>query len=237
MSNNYSNERKLMNDNSRRKKYGMDTETIIRSTFENDRGWCNEYSTEKAREYARNFQNNRTLGKGLLMWGKPGVGKSYLSYCIANSVFDMTHKVRNYLGSDNFIDLNDHYNIYLGRTDQAFNEYCRNAWEFIDRIRYLDLVIISDLGREADSDRMTSFFNSWIDILYEEMIPLVITTNLTISEMMSSDRGLPAYDRIFSRSEVVEVRKRGSKTARQMEREEMMKGTKPDASDISDKIV
>lgn len=202
----------------RRKVAGMTDDIIDNSRFSKDKGLCNPDAVLKAKEYAQRFPENRKAGKGLLFWGNVGVGKSFLSYCIANEVADQTYTVRGWIDREagKYVDTKQHYHIYIRRPDQAFNEKLNDEGDFMYAQDYADLVVISDLGREAGNDRMIEFVNSWIDHLYELRTPMIVTTNLTLKQLMDpADRRSPAFDRIMSRCMPIEVRSIGRITARQ----------------------
>ena len=211
----------------RRMATGMANSIIEKSRFENDLGYCNFEAVKAAKKYVSEFPENRRSGKGILFWGDVGVGKSFLSYCIANAVDDMEWTLRSCVDAERgqYIETPQHYHIYLKRPDQAFRHLLQGDGEFWHIQEITDLVVISDLGREAPSDRMSEFINSWVDFLYEYGIPCVVTTNLSIDTMMDTDDArAPAFDRLLSRCEVVRVTSNIGVTARQAERRDIMNG-------------
>lgn len=212
----------------RRKSFGMD-ETARRSTFETDKGWCDEASVKLCKKYVERFPEYRPKGKGMLLYGRLGTGKSFLSYCIANAVGDMTYPVVNWLDAERSVTMPKHYNVYVARADKAYQEYVNMGDEYWRKMEYTDLVVLSDLGREAQSERLNEFLNSWIDWLYEHMVPMIVTTNLGLEVLMDeADKRMPAFDRMWSRCRPVEVKPSGQLPARQLERMEMLKEAEDD---------
>lgn len=122
-------------------------------------------------------------GRNLLFYGESGLGKTYLSNCIANKVI-----------SDGFSV------IYLTATElfDLFSKctYSRDvsAFERIDDIMECDLLIIDDLGTEV----VSSFTNSKLFYCINDRIlkksSTIISTNLPLNKLYEQ-----YSDRIFSR--------------------------------------
>lgn len=142
------------------------------STFEN---WDFKKGTKQmhdlGKRYANNFKECKQQGLGLLIYGEPGNGKTYLSSCIANSLLE------------NFIPvICVSINGLLGRIQETYNKWGKEAEA--DVIRGLcnaDLLIIDDLGTEKKTDWSQSMIYNIIDSRYRSNLPLIITTNLNIN--------------------------------------------------------
>jgi len=127
---------------------------------------------ESCVEYARKFGSK---SRNLLFIGKPGLGKTFLSACIARVVADNGFSVVYDMAASIFAKFED---AQFQRTDDI--ERVRNE---IKRYLECDLLIIDDLGTE-----MTTAFT--ISALYEIINTRLITgkktlvnTNLSISEL------------------------------------------------------
>jgi DNA replication protein DnaC len=109
------------------------------STFENwdfEKGSKTMYDLGK--RYVANFKGCREEGLGLLIYGEPGNGKTYLSSCIANELLKQYVPV-----------ICVSINGLLSRIQETYNRWGKEAEA--DVIRGLcnaDLLIIDDLGAE-----------------------------------------------------------------------------------------
>ena len=66
---------------------GLPEPELRKHTFANDLGF-NAPQMELAKAYVAHWEENERQGKGLLLWGNVGTGKSYLAGCIANALLD-----------------------------------------------------------------------------------------------------------------------------------------------------
>ena len=112
--------------------------------------------------------------KNLLFFGNLGLGKTFLSGCIANSLISQGYSVL-YMRSGTLFNLleNKKFNKESGENDR----------DMIESIYSCDLLIIDDLGTELPSKFRASFL---YDIISERILhgkKLVINTNLSTDEM------------------------------------------------------
>ena len=160
-------------------------------TFKNDDG-KNPKLSAAMQNYVKNFTDFRKDGKGLLLYGTVGTGKTYFAACIANSLIDQGFSVK----MTNFARL---INLIQGMFD--------GKQEFIDSLNRYSLLIIDDLGTERKSEFMQEMVWNIIDARYRSGLPFIITTNLTADEIKKpQDLGYSRiYDRILERCFPVEV--------------------------------
>lgn len=154
-------------------------------TFENDDRKNAKISDAMIR-YADQFRDFRKMGKGLLLYGSVGTGKTYYSACIANKLIDDGYSVI----MTNFARLT---NTIQGKFD--------GKQEYIDSLNRYSLLIIDDLGAERKSEFMQEMVFNIIDSRYRSGLPFIITTNLTAEEIKKNqDIGYSRiYDRILER--------------------------------------
>ncbi len=148
-------------------------------TFENDNG--RNPLISKAKTYAEKWSDMLSKNIGLLLWGEVGTGKTYFAACIANAL------VENYVSvkMTNFSTiLND-----------LFYENDKN--QYIDRLNNHSLLIIDDLGIERDTEYALEQVYNIIDARYKSNKPLIVTTNLTITEIKNPVD--TAHKRIYDR--------------------------------------
>lgn len=113
--------------------------------------------------------------KNLLFWGAPGLGKTFLSTCIAKELIKRGHSVIYETAYQTFSLLEE---LKFKRTD----DYDKLKFK-VDKLYSCDLLILDDLGSEFS----TQYTNAALfDILNSRMISgkkTVINTNLSISEL------------------------------------------------------
>lgn len=119
----------------------------------------------------KNFCSNFNLpGKNLLMIGKPGLGKTFLSNCIAKEI------------------LNKGYNVAYVRATSLFKDYEEYKFgkkeDFDSRRLYeCDLLIIDDLGTENISKYGISFLFDLINSRTDRSKKIIINTNFGMREI------------------------------------------------------
>lgn len=146
-------------------------------TFEHDDGESSQIITV-ARNYVKNFKKMREDGKGLLLFGNVGNGKTFAAACIANALIDKGYPCL----MERLPDIAQ--GIFDGDfTCHDFNKY--------------PLLILDDLGAERKTEYMQEIVFSVIDSRYRARLPLIVTSNLT-AEAIKNPADI-AYQRIFSR--------------------------------------
>ena len=160
-------------------------------TFENDDG-NNPRIMSIANKYVDNFAQMKEDGKGLLLFGSVGTGKTYAAACIANALIN---KGRPCLVTNFARLVNTLSGMYEGKQD------------YIDELINFDLVVIDDLGSERDTPYMYEIIQNIVDSRYRAKLPTIVTTNLTSEELkhpaeMKQQR---IYSRLFEMCLPVEV--------------------------------
>lgn len=142
----------------------------------------NKRISTMARNYVDNFAKARKEGKGLLLFGNVGTGKSFIAACIVNALIDMGYPC---MMTDFTRLLNTLQGMYEGRQT------------YIDSLSKYSLLAIDDLGVEGSSDSVYRVVYGVIDSRYRAGLPLIVTTNLT-SEQLKKPQNTHE-ERIFSR--------------------------------------
>lgn len=136
-------------------------------TFANDDGANGKIMTV-AKNYVENFDKMREDGKGLLLFGSVGTGKTYAAACIANALIDKGFPVL----MTNFARIrNTVQGLFDGRQ------------EYFDSLNRFPLLILDDLSAESKSEYMQEIVYNVIDARYRAGLPLIVTTNLTADEL------------------------------------------------------
>lgn len=134
------------------------------------------------RTFAENFH-----GKGsgnLLLHGPTGTGKTMLSNCVARQVLRAGYSVI-YFTAYSFFEL---------MSEKTFGRESVESDRDYDNLMHADLVILDDLGSEATNRMTVTHLFNFINERIISASPVLITTNLSMDELMKR-----YSDRIFSR--------------------------------------
>lgn len=162
------------------RRYCFPDAKLERWTFANDDG-ANKELSEAMKKYADNFEEFKKQGKGLLLYGDVGRGKTYAAACVANAVLDKGYSV--------------FMTDFVSIASAASEEWNKQA--YYNSLNNFSLLIIDDLNAERKTEYMQEIVKAVINTRYNAGLPIIITTNLTGEELQSpSDMD---YKRIFSR--------------------------------------
>lgn len=135
-----------------------------------DHSLANEKMYNLGVKYVKEFKTKAFKNNiGLLIYGNPGNGKTFLSGCIANALMN------------NFIPVVCVSSIgLLERIKSSFNKYGDQGVESIlNCLDNADLVILDDLGTENNTDWSRATIYQIIDSRYRRKKPMIVTTNLS----------------------------------------------------------
>lgn len=169
---------RLMRD---RRQQGFPDAEMQSWTFDRDDN-ANPSLSKLARNYADHFPEMLQMGKGLLLYGEVGTGKTFIGACIVNAVIDAGYTAQ----ATNF-----------GRIVNAVNSSYEDRQEVYDELNSYDLLMIDDLAAERDTEYMQEIVFNVIDARARNRKPLIITTNLTGEEL--NNPGDTRKKRIYSR--------------------------------------
>lgn len=143
-----------------------------------------------ARKYADRFPEMLVENQGIIFYGPVGTGKSFTSACIANALLDSKVSV-----------------IMTSFVKILQNIQTQDEAVYISMLNSAKLLILDDLGTERNTDYALEKVYNIIDSRSRASKPMILTTNLTLSEMMETEdiRYKRIYDRIFETCVPVEV--------------------------------
>lgn len=149
-------------------------------TFANDHG--KNPQMQLAQRYVAHWPEMREKNVGLLLWGGVGTGKSFMAGCIANALMEQEVAVC----MTNFARImNELNNAFSGRN------------EVVDRLCGYPLLVIDDFGVERGTEYALEQIYNIIDSRYRSRKPLIVTTNLTLTELKNPQD--TAHARIYDR--------------------------------------
>ena len=137
-------------------KLGVNIRTVMEKTY------------QTCRRYAANFSERSA---NLLFSGDTGLGKTFLSACIARTVADNGYSV-----------MYESAGHLFGRLERAKFNGDEDARRESDKYLACDLLIVDDLGTEMPGQFTTAALYSLINDRLLAGKPTIISTNLTIDE-------------------------------------------------------
>ena len=135
-------------------------------TFENDDG-SNEKYINAMKRYVASFDSFKDQGRGVILYGPTGTGKTYLAAATANALIDKGYRVI-------FTSMSRIERTLHSKGDRE---------EYINFLSRVPLVVIDDIGVERDTSYMNEIIYAVIDARYTAGLPLIATTNLTLAEL------------------------------------------------------
>ncbi len=154
---------------------------------ENSTGMTPRDNIRRIRETALSFsQNFHQTHDNLLLYGNTGVGKTFLTHCIAGEALQHSHTVV-YLTSLGLFDI-----LEKNKFDKNLSSVEKSAT--VSYILDCDLLIIDDLGTELNNGFTSSQLYQVIDTRLIHQRSTIISTNLSFDDLREQ-----YSERIFSR--------------------------------------
>ena len=148
-----------------------DASVLYYYRFCNDNGSVKQL--EQARRYVEHWKQMLEQNLGLLFWGKPGNGKTFAAGCIANALLETEGMHTPTVKMTTFGTI---LNKIPGMSAQD------KEW-YLNSFQSCDLLILDDFGMERQTDYAREQVFNIIDGRYLARKPLIVTTNLSLSEL------------------------------------------------------
>ena len=172
-------------------------------TFENDDG-SNEKYINAMKRYVANFDNFKEQGRGVMLYGPTGTGKTYLAACITNALIDKGYRA---------------VFTSMARIERTLQSGWGDRQEYIDFLSRVPLVVIDDIGTERNTSYMAEIIYSVIDARYTAGLPLIVTTNLTLAELAkpAEVKEQRIYGRLLEMCYPIEIKGRNKRQDKMMD--------------------
>lgn len=161
-------------------------------------------TAKKAYDYSKLFVENFENEKGnICFFGQTGVGKSFLSHCIAKSLMDKGVSVL-------YLTAFDLFHIFEENTFRPTEETNENSQLVFDS----ELLIIDDLGANVNNSFISSSLFQCINERMNSGKSTIISTNLSISELRDAfsdrvtSRIMSGYQRLYLFGDDIRIKKK-----------------------------
>ena len=151
-------------------------------------GWTFAKSDNKDKQlmsrmqaYVQHFREFEESGRGLMLYGSVGTGKTFAACCVVNALIDAGYTAK----ATNAAEI---ANGLLGTW---------NKEDYMAELLECDILLLDDLGIERTTEYMAETLYNVVDGRYRAGRPLIVTTNLTSAQLREPE-GI-GQQRIFSR--------------------------------------
>ena len=175
----------------RNRQEGFTGTDLAKWRFDRDDG-KDQRTMDIMRRYVDHFPEFLPQGRGLILYGRCGSGKTFAAACVANALIDLGYRCH----MTNFSRI---ATTVMGMRD--------GKQAYLDSLNRFALLAVDDLGAERETEYMAEMVYNIIDSRYRAGLPMIITTNLPI-DALKHPRTIAeqrVYNRILERCAPVAV--------------------------------
>ncbi len=148
-------------------------------------------------------QQNIELGKGMLILGPVGTGKtSAMVVILKNILGKFSHE---WSSEPGFRIRRPDFDILFTNSNKIYNSIFRKDYDFIARCREAKVLMIDDFGREYYHDFPFSEFEDIVEYRYAHMLSTFVTSNLTPDALTNDDNYQRVVDRWRECNEIIQI--------------------------------
>lgn len=148
-------------------------------------GKTSRQEAEEARRAAEEFCSHFPSGENLMIYGAVGVGKTFLTHCVAKALIDRSYSVI-YMTAYELSEKLGQYKFSSGADGGTEGiETARELKQIYDNIFSCDLLIIDDLGAELVNSFVSSEFFLIVNERIKDGKSTIISTNLSLGNFQN----------------------------------------------------
>lgn len=164
-----------------RKRTALGDNEMLQWDFAHDDG-TNPKITEAAKKYCNQFEYFKAMGKGIMLYGPVGTGKTFVAAEIVNELVEKKYRC---------------YFTSITRLVNGMPKELAERNRYIDRLNDYDLLVLDDFSAEKKTEYMQEAVYLIVNARYVAGLPLIITTNLTADEIKNTND--ITFQRTYSR--------------------------------------
>lgn len=154
----------------------------------------NSMNLKQCRTYVKHFEEMSRKNRGLMFYGKNGMGKTYMAACISNALMELGESVV-------MMSL-----VGLVKRIQTM-DFQEEGQRTLERWSRVGLLVLDDFGAERCSEYVLEHVFHIVNSRYQGGKPMIITTNYDVQEFrhVSDVAKGRIYDRILEMCVPVQV--------------------------------